>query len=133
MRLLARQLSPASSIREPPRPPSLSDSNSLAATHRPGRSLSLSTSTSLSHSRSLFIILFSLSTARGDTRLQCHSLGVASGGWPPPQHVANMPYGQQWYPVNQAYPGPQMALSSDFSSHGGPVYVPYSSTGQAGP
>jgi hypothetical protein len=64
--------------------------------------------------------------------LQCHSLEVASGGWPPPQHVANMPYGQQWYPVNQAYPGPHMAPSSDFVGHGGPIYVPYPPTGHAG-
>jgi hypothetical protein len=70
--------------RASPPPPSLSDSNSLAASHRPGWSLSLSTSTSLSHSRSRLLILYSLSTARRDTPLQYHSLGVASGGWPPP-------------------------------------------------
>jgi hypothetical protein len=52
---------------------------------------------------------------------------------PPPQQVAYMSYGQQWYPVNQAYPGPPMVHSSDFPNHGGPVYVPYSSIGQAGP
>ncbi len=49
----------------------------------------------------------------------------------PPQHAAAMPYGQQWYPMNQGYHGPQMAPSSDFAGHGGPVYVPYSSTGHA--
>jgi hypothetical protein len=71
-------------------------------------------------------------------RPEGHTLAVPQPGgglrrMAPPQQVANMPYGQQWYPVNQAYPGPPMALSSDFSNHGGPVYVPYSSMGQAGP
>jgi hypothetical protein len=50
----------------------------------------------------------------------------------PPQHVANMPYGQQWYPVNQGYLGPPMAPSSDFVGHGGPLYVPYSAADHVG-
>jgi hypothetical protein len=41
------------------------------------------------------------------------------GGGPrrmaPPQQVADgMSCGQQWYPVNQAYPGPSVIHSSDF-------------------
>jgi hypothetical protein len=70
-------------------------------------------------------------------RPEGHSLAVPQPGgglrrMAPPQHVANMSYGQQWYPVNQAYPGPHMAPSSDFVGHGGPIYVPYPSTGHAG-
>jgi hypothetical protein len=66
-----------------------------------------------------------------------HSLAVPQPGgglrrMAPPQHVTNMPYGQQWYPVNQALSGPHMAPSNDFVSHGGPIYVPYPPTGHVG-
>jgi hypothetical protein len=42
-------------------------------------------------------------------------------------------YGQQWYPVNQAYHGPAVIHSSDFHMPSGPMYVPYSAAGQSGP
>jgi hypothetical protein len=52
----------------------------------------------------------------------------------PPQHMANGPYGPQWYPVNHGYLGPPMAPSSDFTGHGGPMYASYSSADHvAGP
>jgi hypothetical protein len=52
----------------------------------------------------------------------------------PPQHMANGPYGPQWYPVNHGYLGPSIAQSSDFAGHGGPMFAPYSSADHvAGP
>jgi hypothetical protein len=72
-------------------------------------------------------------------RPEGHKLAVPQPGGglrrmaPPPQVADTASYGQQWYPVNQAYHGPAVIHPSDFHMPSGPMYVPYSVAGQSGP